>query len=139
MEMKNRGFLLIQVLIGLFILSIVAVTSLSILNTIIYNLKKSKTNMEMVYMAESIIEEIKTLNHREEGGNFLLPYDLITSLKDQGDVQITFPSLDNNQYSYEIFKREIDDLWEIRVRIIYHGGGRDINNVEITSLLPRPN
>ena len=76
--MNNKGFLLIQNLLGLFLLGLVVLVCLSTLNSAIYNLGLTKTKMEMIYTAESIIEQIKSFDYNNtEDTEFIFDMQLI--------------------------------------------------------------
>ena len=85
--MRKKGFLLIGVLMGLFLLGLITVTCLPILNTTSNNLKLAKDKMDMVFIAESTIEQIKAFDYsRTKEDEYLYGMglvELIQILKDE--------------------------------------------------------
>ncbi|NMB07914.1 MAG: hypothetical protein GX981_05970 [Tissierellia bacterium] len=143
--MNNKGFLLIQNLLGLFLLGLVVLVCLSTLNSAIYNLGLTKTKMEMIYTAESIIEQIKSFDYNNtEDTEFIFDMqliELIETLKNQEEASIFLPlDMENLEYKYicHIYKIEKDNLWEVMISITSKNEVKNINNVEIMALLPIP-
>ena len=143
--MNNKGFLLIQNLLGLFLLGLVVLVCLSTLNSAIYNLGLTKTKMEMIYTAESIIEQIKSFDYNNtEDTEFIFDMqliELIETLKKQEEASIFLPlDMENLEYKYicHIYKIEKDNLWEVMISITSKNEVKNINNVEIMALLPIP-
>lgn len=144
--MDSRGFILIEVLTGLFFTGLVAVTCLPILSTAAYQLKLAKDKTDMVYMAESVIEEIKSfddsLKKDDEYIYDIRLADLIEKLKEEDSVSIQLPlnmKPNNPEHMCIISKNYVDtDLWKIQVKILLAKEGKGIRDVEVTAYMPIP-
>ncbi len=56
--MKNRGFILVDILTGLFLIGLITVVSLPLISSSHSNYIKIKTTTEMNYLGESIYERL---------------------------------------------------------------------------------
>ena len=144
--MREKGFLLIEVLMGLFLLGLITVTCLPILNTASNNLRLTKDKMDMVFIAESTIEHIKSFDYsRTKEDEYLYGIrliELIQILKDEDPATIAL-SLDvgdnNFKYFCTIYKENSSkDLWKLWVEILPFEEGRRISSVKIKAFMPIP-
>ena len=144
--MKQKGFLLIEVLMGLFLLGLITVTCLPILNTTSNNLGLIKGKMDMVFIAESTMEQIKAFDPTRTRENEYLYgmqlVELMQILKDQDPAVIVLPlNISDNNYKYicNIYKENHNEnLWKIRVKVLPFEEERRISDVEIEAFVPSP-
>lgn len=143
--MNKRGFILTQVLVGLYLLGLIIVSVLPLLNTSISNLNLAKENKDMINTAETIIEQIKSFNYKNNSSTELVfdmeLLDIIELLAEEKEVNLSLPiDKENAEYKYvcDICKIEKDNLWELNVSIAFENGVKKINEIEITALLPIP-
>lgn len=144
--MREKGFLLIEVLTGLFVLGLITVTCLPILNATLYNLELIKYKMDMVFIAESTIEQIKAFDYNKTGEDEYLYgielVELIQMLKDEDPAVITLPlNIDHENFKYTcaIYKENNNEsLWKIRVKVLSFERERNIKDVEIQAFMPIP-
>lgn len=135
----KKGFYLIEVIIGLFLLGLITVSILPLNNIIIFNLKNQKHKYNMLYIAEMAIERI--LSYNNEYSNNLLIYDvevgeLIKEFNKDNYVEIL---LDKDEYEYpiKIIKNDKSDtLWHVRV-LVYNKSGEESYNVELKAYIPK--
>ncbi len=143
--MNKRGILLIHVLLGLFLLGLVTVTCLPILNTALNNFRLVNIKKDMIFIAESVIEQIKSFDYNntidEEFIFDLQLVELIEILEETDQVDICLPlNLDEEEYKYfcKIYKNKVDNLWEIEVSISPVKEIKGIKDVKIIAILPIP-
>lgn len=143
--MDKKGFLLIQVLLGLFLLGLVIVTCLPILNAAVNNLTLAKTKMEMIFIAESIIEQIKSFDYdNTEESEFIFDIqltELMEMLGEENEINTLLPVNKNrkeHKYLCNIYKIEDENLWKLKVNISPINEVKNITHVEIMAFLPIP-
>ena len=143
--MDKKGFLLIEALMGLFLLAIIAVTCLPILNTGVNNIRMTKEKMEMLLMAESIIEQIKAFDYSWEDDKYLFDMSLSTLidiLNGSDNISVKLP-LDcknlKSDYYCIIDKENIgDELWKLHVLLTSKDINSRIKNIDIVAFVPVP-
>ncbi|QAT61780.1 MULTISPECIES: type II secretion system protein [Tissierellales] len=136
--MKRKGFFLIEILLGLFILGIVAVFVLPILNNALYNFSLLEHKMKMKYYGETVIENIKSYDYKLGSDFFILDESLdniMDKFKPEGNAEIFLPSgSEKNKYPFTIrIYKEEGVLWKIRVLISHNG--RKVKDVEYKSYI----
>lgn len=144
--MNKKGFILIEVLMGLTLLAIVTITCLPILNTALNNLMLAKEKTKMIFIAESIIEEIKSFDYNlTDEGEYLFDIqfvELINKLNNETLVTIKLPlDVESIKFKYIcIINKEskFEDLWKIQVEVSLREDRGRIKNVNIISYIPRP-
>ncbi|NLW22388.1 MAG: type II secretion system protein [Tissierellia bacterium] len=142
--MKKKGFLLIEILMGLFLLGIVSVTCLPILNAGIDNIKLNRKKVDMVFIAESTIEQIKSFENTWDEDEYLfhMPLiDLMELFSNQSSVSITLPSNleESSQYKCTIYKENFDkNLWKIHIIISPTMEDNRVKDVSIWFFMPVP-
>lgn len=135
----KKGFYLIEVIIGLFLLGLIIVSILPLNNIIIFNLKNQKHKYNMLYIAEMAIERI--LSYNNEYSNNLLIYDvevgeLIKEFNKDNYVEILL-NKDEYEYPIKIIKNDKSDtLWHVRV-LVYNKSGEESHNVELKAYIPK--
>lgn len=144
--MNIKGFLLIEVLMGLFLLGLIAVTCLPILSTASHNLKLTKDRIDMLFTAESIIEQIKSFDYnwiREDEYLYDMQLiELIERLEEDDFVTIRLPldiETTNSRYLCIISKENYsEDLWKIEVEVTSFEEEKRITNVKIMACMETP-
>lgn len=142
--MCKNGFILVEVLMGLLLLGLIIMTCFPILNTSLYNLQLSKQKMEMIYIAESTIEQLKSFNYNSNREDeYLFDTQLIyimERLMEQDPITINLPqNIDNQQWKYicTIYKEEESpNFWKIRVSVSSINEGQRLNDVTIQAFMP---
>lgn len=143
--MDKKGFLLIEALMGIFLLGIIVVTCLPILNTGVNNIRMTKEKMQMLLMAESIIEQVKAFDYSWEDDEYLFDISLSTLidiLNDSDNVSVKLP-LDcedqNSDYYCIIDKKNAGDgLWKLRVILTPKDINSRIKSIDIVAFVPVP-
>ena len=122
--MNKKGFLLVEVLMGLFLLGIINVTCLPILSTAMHNMILSKQKIDMLFIAESTIEQIKSFDYSQPNEQWLFDIrlnELIDMFNDKDSVNISLPlDRENSSYKYNCTihkENNSNDLWEIRAEV----------------------
>lgn len=108
--MRKKGFILLEVILGIYLLGIVSLISLNLLGSTAIYLKRSRANMEIDYIGELAFESLKSkddeslgfLNRLNCGENLEFPIPEALREKYQCKVLLT----DENEY-----------LWAIEVRV----------------------
>lgn len=144
--MDEKGFTLIEVLLSLLLLTIISITCLPILTMSLNNLMLSKEKTEMIYIAESIIEQIKSFdcNSNIKGEKLfdMEAEDLMNRLINQSSVTIILPNdIENKNFKYmcTICKKDnTENLWEIQVYITMPKEKGKMTDVNITAFIPKP-
>lgn len=143
--MNKKGFILIEVIVGLVLLAIVAMTCLPIFMTAKSSLTRAKDKTQMIFIAESTIEQIAAFNpnyiDEDEYLFDIQPQELINILKLEPLVRLELPlDLENEEFNYSciIIKEEkFKGIWEIEVEVFLKKE-RDKNNVNIKVYIPSP-
>ncbi|NLJ78033.1 MAG: type II secretion system protein [Tissierellia bacterium] len=144
--MNTRGFFLIEVLMGLFLIGLITVSCLPILGTASHQLRLAKDKMDMIFMAESIIERIKSFDYPPNGDDVYIYdmrlADLIETFKEEDPVEVQLPldaKSSSPRYLCIIYKENMDGaLWKIRVEISLPKEANKITDVEIMANMPIP-
>jgi hypothetical protein len=144
--MDRKGFLLIEVLMGLFLLGLITVTCLPILNTALNNIILVKEKMDMLFFAESTIEQLKSFNYdltnRDEYLFDMQLRDLIDILKEEDTVTITLPlNIEDDFYPYRctIYKEnDSKNLWKICTEVFPFDNNKKISNIKVVTIMPIP-
>ena len=143
--MDKRGFILTQVLVGLYLLGLIIVFALPLLNISISNLNFAKEKKDMINTGETVIEQIKSFNYKNNNDRELVfdmeLVEIIELFEGYKEVNLSLPiDKDNPEYKYmcNIYKTEKDNLWELNVSIRFENGVKKINEIEINALLPIP-
>lgn len=142
--MNKRGFLLVEVLLSLCIFGIVVATCLPILSTALNNKRKAKEKLDMIYIAETIMEQIKSFNYNWP--NDYQVYSIyIRELMDEfscsEQVTVNFPIEDDNDGKYLciINKYSINDkLWKITVELSTQRKREKGENVFLWCIIQKP-
>ncbi|NLY78198.1 MAG: prepilin-type N-terminal cleavage/methylation domain-containing protein [Tissierellia bacterium] len=140
---NNKGFTLIEVIIGLFLLGIISVTFIPVLNTALVNIRSSNDKVSTILFAESIMEEIKYFNDESSENSYILDTNMaeVMDLLGKSDyVHISLPRNGEEEWDYkcDIVKQNIDDeLWHITITI-YSKGKKETKNVVLQAYVEKP-
>ena len=138
--MKRNGFTLIEVLVGLCLLGLVSVTVLPIITTTSKLSNNNFKRMEMDYLGEMIIENLKAFKYNSGDTTYISTTkveEIIDLFKTQeiSNIKFVFPGKHAN-YNITIEKKEKNSrLWEILVSIDYIKEG-DIKLVAYKAFMP---
>ncbi|QQY80598.1 prepilin-type N-terminal cleavage/methylation domain-containing protein [Keratinibaculum paraultunense] len=144
--MNNKGFTFIEILVGLFLLGLLTVTYYPIINTSIYNLQLSKNKMEMINIAESTIEQLKSFNYNKTKEDEYLfdmqTISLINELVNKKSHTISLPlNKNDNHWGYTcIIQKEekLKNFWKIRVTVSSIQKEQKLENVTIEAFMALP-
>ena len=122
--MEKKGFVLVDILVGLFIMGLVTVVSLPLLTSTYLNYSRINTITEMNYLGESIYERLVAKDDYSK--------DLINELVGQDEV--IFYDLNSNhleKYESKVTKlSDSENLLEIKIIIKSNSHGGNISDVE---------
>lgn len=145
MNMDNKGFTLIEVILALFLLGIIVATFLPLINTALVNIKLTNERYHMILLAESIIEQLINFNYEGSENIYILDMklvDIIDMLCESDEVNISLPKNRKNEqwnYTCNIYKNNFNEnLWDITVKISYHGEKR-IKDVVLQAYMEKIN
>ena len=129
--MKNKGFILIDILTGLFLIGLITVVSLPILASSHSNYSNIKTITEMNYLGESIYERLCSKDDYSK--------ELIEELAINNEVIFDNLSLDYlEKYTSKIKKINQDENFlEINIIIISNSHGGNIPDVQFKGTILR--
>ncbi|NLX62927.1 MAG: hypothetical protein GXZ06_10605 [Tissierellia bacterium] len=139
--LKKTGFLLIESLMGIFLLSIITVSCLPLITSHLYNIRLNKKKAEMVYVLESSMEKIINYNLEFPNDEYIMdvPVGEIIDIfinKDSATINLPLMDKDNWDYLLNIYKENINDrLWRVQMEIS-HKGEKRIKNVTLQSIIP---
>lgn len=140
--MDNKGFTLIETLVGLFLLGLIVITCLPIMNSGLYNINLAKEKALMVLEVESIVEKIKAYDCMESD-EYIFDMkldDLVETLSDSAEITINLPLKDNSNFKYscKIHKKNRgEELWELHVYLSHNQNTR-ISRVDIMAIISIP-
>lgn len=123
----KKGFTLIEVMLGLFLLGLITVSVLPITNGAFFNLQKQKNSYDMVYAAEMIIEKLKAYDGNSSSKSYIFDVEIsqiIEEFRGNNYVEVNF---DEEEYEYPIklIKNDKSDLlWTIMVLVYNRDGGK---------------
>ncbi|MCK9442984.1 MAG: type II secretion system GspH family protein [Tissierellaceae bacterium] len=136
--MKRKGFTLIEVMMGLFLLGLVSATVLPIFNTTFMNINKQRQKAEMLYASEMAIEKLKAYNPQSSVNLYIYNTDVKEIIQlfydnDRVDVEIS----EGGEYTIKIVKEDKSKfLWFIEV-FVYNKDWGNKNHVELEAYLQK--
>ncbi len=139
--MKNKGFTLVEVLIGLCLLGLISVVVLPIINSSFKLSNKYFPKAEMMYLGEMSIEKIKAFKDKDDSSIYILDTkleDIISSFKINDSIEIILnSSSEYKDYEIKLKKsQKCNKLWKLHV-LVYPINEEDKNNyVQYKALLP---
>lgn len=108
--MKKKGFILLEIIIGLFFIGLLSTVFLPILSSSLNNFNKVKDKNDMNYIGEMVVEKLKT------SSTDIL--DVLAELDINGEVNYVDDDFDNEKYSCKITKmNNSDSLLEYVVKV----------------------
>lgn len=126
--MKNKGLIFLDIVIGLFMIGLIVVVSFPILNLINKSFVTSKTTTEMIYLAESTIETLKSKDEKS--------IKFLKQLEETIEANALF--LEDEKFISQVsIIDKHPDIWNLCVRVNKKcsEGGREY--VEIRAKIPR--
>lgn len=126
--MENKGFIFLDIIIGLFIIGLIVVVSFPMLTLINKSFEKTKEITDMSYLAESTVENLRAKDG--QALNFLKELENTSRLE--------YESKDNEKYISSVhLENPHPKLWNIKISIrkkdIKDGGPY----VEIKASIPK--
>lgn len=110
--MKRVGFMLLEVIIGLFFIGIIASVMLPLLSFSFNNVRRIRDRDEMNYIGEMVIEKLKAGTSSME--------DVISDLEDIGEAKYEDDDFDTSKYECSIFRiKNSERFLEFRVHVKY--------------------
>lgn len=125
--MKKEGFVLLDVIIGLFYLGIIAVVLVPLLSSSYNNLSKINERDEMNFIGEMVIEKIKS-----KSDDMIM---VINVLDNKGEVDYLDNDFDVEKYNCKIIRTySTKELLEFIVKV---GLNHDSQYVEYKASVPK--
>lgn len=140
--LRKDGFLLIEAIMGLFILGIIVVTCLPLISTSIENIKVVKIKSELIYIAESTIEKILSFSQNYEKDEYIMDIKIsklmkILSMNDSAIIDLPQHDENNWPYKLKVYKDTINHkLWAIKIEISSIKEEKRIEKVVFQSIIP---
>lgn len=122
--MKNRGFILVDILTGLFLIGLITVVSLPLISSSHSNYTKIKATTEMNYLGESIYERLCSKDDYSRV--------VIEQLATNSEVifnDLSFEYLEKYTSKIEKISQE-DNFFEINIIIKSNSSGGNISDVK---------
>lgn len=126
--MSEKGYSLIEVLISLLLLSIIAIIVLPLIKNSNYNFLRSKDTIEMGFLGETILEQLKAFDYSNPIEDTVLDVELselIHILNKEEDMIVELPINEANyndptNFPYKVIIKKQDiyrRLWKISVKV----------------------
>lgn len=138
--MERKGFTLIEVLIGIFILGLISVTFLPLIGNSAKLSSENFQGIEMDYLGEMIIEKLKAFEYDSSTSTYICETSVeeivdLLKLEKTSNASFTFKG-EHGDYSVLIEKSQrSSSLWEILVSIKDIEEG-DKKSVKFKAFLP---
>lgn len=129
--MLRKGFSLLEVIFGIFLIGVVVVYLLPSFNNIFLSFKKAKTDTNLVYLAESIVESLKAerISNPEIFEQIKEAEKFLYTKLDQEDL---------DKYDcYVINYDENEYLWKFKVVVNTRKDEGKMSNVELKASFPK--
>lgn len=127
--MKKNGFVLLEIIIGLFFIGLLSTVYLPIISSSLNNFNKVKDKNEMNYIGEMVVEKLKTSSSEI--------LDVLDELENIGESNYVDDDFDNEKYSCKITKMNNSaSLLEFVVKVNLKNQ-EDGYNVEYKSSRPK--
>lgn len=108
--MIKNGYVLIEVMVGLFLLGIISVTCFPLIVSSFNNFDKIKNRTEMIYLGEMVIERLKADKDFTMG--------IIPRLEELNSIDLNDKFLDNEKYDCVLYKLSSEErLINLRVNV----------------------
>ncbi len=144
--LNEEGYFLIEILIGILLLSFVAMVVLPIIYNSNNNFMKTKLKIDMSFLSETIIENLKGYENIDSPEKYILDIqleELIDLLNEDGKIIVKLPLNKENTADYPylvtIIKDDIDiRLWKVSVKVEEHDGRKKGVNVSYEAYMRKP-
>jgi len=137
----RNGFLFVEIIMGLFLIGIIAVTCLPLISTSIDNMRLARIKAEMIFLAESAMERILNYDPKHENNDYIFDIslcELIRVLATNENTVVDLPLNDEScDYRLRICKCSLNDkLWEIHLELSSVKEGGKIEDIILRSIIP---
>lgn len=137
--MARKAFTLIEVMLGLLLLGLIAITILPTIHYSYNMVVRNNIKIEMMQVGEMAIEKLKAF--KETSNEELYLYNIrvgdiidLFQIEDEYSDTINFNS---KQYGIQILKKDKNEkLWQLHVLVSYEKG-EQYDEVEYKALLPK--
>lgn len=120
MIIKSKGFSLVEVICGIALVGIIAVSILPLINNSIKNISNLKNQNEMSFIAEMVIEKLKTSNAEA--------VSTLEALDTNGSIEYLDSDIDSERFKCSISKlSSTDKLIEFIVVVEHNSLGENFN------------
>ena len=129
--MLRKGFSLLEVIFGIFLIGVVVIYLLPSFNNIFLSFKKAKIDTNLVYLAESIVESLKAerISNPEIFEQIKEAEKFLYTKLDQEDL---------DKYDcYVINDDENEYLWKFKVVVNTRKDEGKMSNVELKASFPK--
>ena len=129
--MLRKGFCLMDIIVGIFLLSITLVFLFPMINNSFSYFNRAKTSTEMIYIAESVMEALKLdLKSNEE---------LREGLEEVGEVDYRrFDLFDGSKYECKLLSQGSSEfLWNFKLLIRQIDKGDMGYDIELEGTIPK--
>ena len=120
--MRNKGFTLVETILGLFLLGLVTITIFPIIQGSYGKFYRNDVKLQMMNTAEMTLERLKAFNRSSTEDLYICNTkvsDIIDDFSSKGDTTLTLlEKIDDENYSVEIKKTDKNEkLWRVRVKV----------------------
>lgn len=142
--MNRKGFLLIEVLIGIFLLGLITITFFPVFTLMNNQFKNVEIKNDMKYYGETVIEKIKAFDFNKSSEEYILDMELeklinIFYEKDEVEIDLPLSSNENFRYRVNICKNNKgNNLWKIYVGVFSKNNKEDMEGVSFEIILQKP-
>lgn len=143
-NMNRKGFLLIEVLIGIFLLGLITTTFFPIFTLMNNQFKNVEIKNDMKYYGETVIEKIKAFDFNKSSGECILDMELeklidIFCENDEVEVDLPLSSDEDFRYRVNICKNNKgNNLWKIYVKVLPKNNKENMEGVSFETILQKP-
>ena len=129
--MKRRGFTLIEVIVGLFLLGLVSTVGFPIIQNSIENYNRVKERQHMYYLCEMVVERLRSKDDSLD--------DIFIELETSSEIIVsTIGAYDLEEYRCKITKtKETDIFINLDVRIYIDNEMRNSQYVEYKTVIKK--
>ena len=129
--MKRKGFTLIEVIVGMFLIGLVATLGLPIMQNSFNNYNRVKENKQMIYLCEMVVERLRGKDSSLE--------DIFNDLEYKDEISLsTIGSTDLGKYKCKIIKTKAHEMYmNLDVRIYIENEMGNSPYVEYKTVIKR--
>lgn len=108
--MKKKGFIFLEIILGIFLLGLISIVALNLLNLTSVFFKKAEENIEIDYIVEMIIENLKSKDE--------MSTDFLNGLSSGSDSEYPLTEDYKDKYTCDVILTEDNDyLWCFKLKI----------------------